>query len=227
MSSDNIQKILTIIEDDVDLGKAMQALFNGVGYQTLLFNSAEAYLTEKSSKLPFKKTNKKISSKLQLESFLIDIRLPAMNGLELFERIKSENIMCQPVIFLTGHGDIDMGVSAIKNGAFDFITKPIKTEVLLKRIEDSMIFSKELLKERAFSQQFEARLETLTVKETEILVQIIRGSSNKQISEKLDNSIRTVELHRARILKKMNASNAIELTRDYERYSQLNDYKSK
>lgn len=227
MSSDNIQKILTIIEDDVDLGKAMQALFNGVGYQTLLFNSAEAYLTEKSSKLPLKKTNKKISSKLQLESFLIDIRLPAMNGLELFERIKSENIMCQPVIFLTGHGDIDMGVSAIKNGAFDFITKPIKTEVLLKRIEDSMIFSKELLKERAFSQQFEARLETLTVKETEILVQIIRGSSNKQISEKLDNSIRTVELHRARILKKMNASNAIELTRDYERYSQLNDYKSK
>ena len=174
-----------------------------------------------------KKTNKKISSKLQLESFLIDIRLPAMNGLELFERIKSENIMCQPVIFLTGHGDIDMGVSAIKNGAFDFITKPIKTEELLKRIEDSMIFSKELQKERAFSQQFEARLETLTVKETEILVQIIRGSSNKQISEKLDNSIRTVELHRARILKKMNASNAIELTRDYERYSQLNDYKSK
>ena len=75
-----------------------------------------------------------------LECFLIDVRLPNMNGLELFERMKTENKICQPVIFLTGHGDIDMGVSAIKNGAFDFITKPIKTEELLKRIEDSMDF---------------------------------------------------------------------------------------
>ena len=226
MSSDNASKKLTIIEDDIDLGKAMLMLFRSSGFETILFNSAEEYLDEKKladSKIKEKKHN----TKFELECFLIDVRLPNMNGLELFERMKTENKICPPVIFLTGHGDIDMGVSAIKNGAFDFITKPIKTEELLKRIEDSMIFSKELLKERAFSQQFEARLETLTVKETEILVQIIRGSSNKQISEKLDNSIRTVELHRARILKKMNASNAIELTRDYERYSQLNDYKSK
>ena len=226
MSSDSTLKKLTIVEDDIDLGKAMVMLFRSAGFETVIFSSAEEFLDQIKSIKP-KIEKKKQSAKVGLECFLIDVRLPNMNGLELFERMKTENKICQPVIFLTGHGDIDMGVSAIKNGAFDFITKPIKTEELLKRIEDAMNFSKELQKERTFVQQFEARLETLTVKETEILGIIIRGLSNKQISEKLDNSIRTVELHRARILKKMNASNAIELTREYERYSQLNDYKSK
>ena len=146
-----------------------------------------------------------------------------MNGLELFERIKSEAVVTQPVIFLTGHGDIDMGVSAIKNGAFDFMTKPVNSEELLNRVEDAMNLSKELQKERNFTQLFEERMNELTDRETEVLNNIVRGLSNKQISEKLKNSIRTIELHRARILKKMNATNAIELTRQYERYLQLND----
>ncbi len=226
MSSDSTLKKLTIIEDDIDLGKAMVMLFRSAGFETVIFSSAEEFLEQTKSIKP-KVEKKKQSTKVGLECLLIDVRLPNMNGLELFERMKTENKICPPVIFLTGHGDIDMGVSAIKNGAFDFITKPIKTEELLKRIEDAMKFSREIQKERTFIQLFETRLETLTLKETEILGQIIRGSSNKQISEKLDNSIRTVELHRARILKKMNTSNAIELTRDYERYNQLNDYKSK
>ena len=118
-----------------------------------------------------------------------------------------------------------MGVSAIKNGAFDFMTKPVNSEELLNRVEDAMNLSKELQKERNFMQLFEERMNELTERETEVLNKIVKGLSNKQISNKLKNSIRTIELHRARILKKMNASNAIELTRQYERYLQLNDSK--
>lgn len=225
MSSDNTQKILTIIEDDVDLGKAMEALFRGAGYNTFLHNSAEAYLEEKNNIPSVQNKKNQPASKLKLQCFLIDVRLPSMNGLELFERIKSEAVVTQPVIFLTGHGDIDMGVSAIKNGAFDFMTKPVNSEELLNRVEDAMNLSKELQKERNFTQLFEERMNELTDRETEVLNNIVRGLSNKQISEKLKNSIRTIELHRARILKKMNATNAIELTRQYERYLQLNDSK--
>ncbi|MFZ0788122.1 MAG: response regulator [Chromatiaceae bacterium] len=141
---------------------------------------------------------------------MLDVRLPGLSGMALLERLRAERSPL-PVIMLTGHGDIDMAVRAMKVGATDFLTKPFSSQILLDRIQDLLRRSSELAAPLAGPDEAAARFATLTAREREIFDHIVSGDSNKAVARKLGISIRTVESHRASIMEKMEAKTLVDL----------------
>jgi FixJ family two-component response regulator len=143
---------------------------------------------------------------------IIDIRMPNMNGIELHKVLIERNILL-PVIFLTGHGDIPMGVQAMKTGAIDFLTKPVTREKLMASIRTAIQKSEVILSENARHQEAKARLTDLTDRERAVMLLAVQGLPNKQIARQLGISHRTVEIHKSKIMQKTNALNLLDLAR--------------
>lgn len=143
---------------------------------------------------------------------VLDVRLPGMNGLELQRELYQRGIR-MPVLFITGHGDIPMAVRAVNAGAMDFLEKPFDDEVLLARVESALEEDREQREISTRRASIEERLATLTPREREVMEEILRGKLNKVIAADLDLSTRTVEVHRARILEKLQARNGSEMVR--------------
>ncbi len=144
---------------------------------------------------------------------LLDVRMPGTSGLELFERLMDQANLAAalPVIFLTGHGDVPTAVGAVKRGAFDFVEKPFADNALVDRIERALVASGESLLKRRATDRF-ARLQSdLTERERDVMRLVVEGRANKVIAETLHISVRTVEVHRARVFEKMNVKSAVEL----------------
>ena len=143
---------------------------------------------------------------------LLDVRMPGMSGLVLFERLAERGLLpALPVIFLTGHGDVPTAVAAVKRGAFDFVEKPFSNNALVDRIELALQASgDELLRRRALN-SVERTLAGLTEREAEVMRLVVAGRPNKLIADELGISVRTVEVHRARVFEKMNVRSAVEL----------------
>ncbi|MDX9706554.1 MAG: response regulator [Azospira sp.] len=142
---------------------------------------------------------------------LLDIRMGGMSGLQLFDRLlELGNTM--PVIFLTGHGDVPMAVSALKKGAFDFVEKPFSDNDLLDRVEEALRLDAVNRASVASSESINSRLERLTVRERQIMELILAGKYNKVIADELQISMRTVEVHRAHLFEKMGVRTAVELS---------------
>ena len=143
---------------------------------------------------------------------LLDMRMPGMNGMALFERLVEHGwIRAMPVIFLTGHGDVATAVSAVKRGAFDFVEKPFSDNALVDRVVQALAASEVALREDLDRASVRARLAELTEREREVMTQVIDGAANKQIADELSISVRTVEVHRARVFDKMEVKSAVEL----------------
>jgi two-component system, LuxR family, response regulator DctR len=143
---------------------------------------------------------------------LLDMRMPGMSGLALFDRlIERDLITALPVIFLTGHGDVPTAVDAVKRGAFDFVEKPFADNALVDRIEQALQRSAAAIVARQQKEQLRRRLAELTDREHEVMRRIIDGRPNKLIADELDISVRTVEVHRARVFEKMDVRSAVEL----------------
>jgi two-component system response regulator DctR len=139
---------------------------------------------------------------------LLDIRMPAMSGVALFDALNKLGLTSRfPVIFLTGHGDVPMAVDTLKRGAFDFFEKPFNDNKLMDRVVEALAASRLA----GTAAAVHARLETLSVREREVLDLILDGKMNKVIADKLGISMRTVEVHRAHIFDKMNVKTAVEL----------------
>ena len=144
---------------------------------------------------------------------VLDVRMPGTSGLVLFERLAERGLLSLlPVIFLTGHGDVPTAVAAVKRGAFDFVEKPFSNNTLVDRVELALELSAGALAERAGAQRLRRALAELTEREREVMRLVIEGRPNKLIADALDISVRTVEVHRARIFDKMNVKSAVELT---------------
>lgn len=143
---------------------------------------------------------------------VVDIRMPGMNGLELQKRLKQENSSL-PIIFITGHGDIPMAVEAIRNGALDFMRKPIREQDLLDRIQEAMSIESDghALHERRLRQQ--EALTSLTKREGEVFDLVADGKANKVVAHELNISERTVEVHRSQVMKKLSARSLAELVK--------------
>ena len=143
---------------------------------------------------------------------LLDVRMPGMSGLVLFERLTERGLLAVlPVIFLTGHGDVPTAVAAVKGGAFDFVEKPFSNNALVDRIQLALEASgNQLLRQRG-QQAVGRTLAGLTEREREVMRLVIDGRPNKLIADDLGISVRTVEVHRARIFEKMNVKSAVEL----------------
>ena len=143
---------------------------------------------------------------------LLDIRMPGMSGLELRDWLNERGAKL-PIIFITGHGDVPMAVDAMKRGAVDFIQKPFKDEELLERVREAMDSSEKQRETQAKIDRWRQRLDSLTPREREVMTQVVAGLPNKVIAQDLEISQRTVEIHRARVMHKMQVRSIAELVR--------------
>ena len=144
---------------------------------------------------------------------LLDVRMPGTSGLALFDRLlaRPSLVSQMPVIFLTGHGDVPTAVNAVKNGAFDFFEKPFADNALVDRIEQALVSSADALLKRRDSQRFSRQQSDLTERERDVMDLVAQGRANKVIADMLHISVRTVEVHRARVFEKMGVKSAVEL----------------
>ncbi|MEN9538064.1 MAG: hypothetical protein RLZZ126_299 [Pseudomonadota bacterium] len=143
---------------------------------------------------------------------LLDVRMPGMSGLELFDWMVQRGLHeATPVIFLTGHADVPTAVATVKRGAFDFCEKPFSDNVLVDRVEQALQQSARVVATRSARLQVQGRLDSLTERERDVMQLIVAGQANKQIADRLSISVRTVEVHRARVFEKMNVKSAVEL----------------
>ena len=143
---------------------------------------------------------------------VLDMRMPGLSGLGLFDRLADEGLLpLLPVIFLTGHGDVPTAVATVKRGAFDFVEKPFSNNALVDRIEQALAASRDALAARDSRGGLRTRLAELTEREREVLQLVGAGRPNKLIADALDISVRTVEVHRARVFDKMQVKSAVEL----------------
>ena len=143
---------------------------------------------------------------------VLDVRMPGTSGLVLFERLAERGLLALlPVIFLTGHGDVPTAVAAVKRGAFDFVEKPFSNNALVDRVELALAQSAQALLARRRQDTLQRALAELTEREREVMQLVIDGRPNKLIADELDISVRTVEVHRARVFDKMHVKSAVEL----------------
>ena len=190
--------VVMVVDDDAGVRNAMRALLKSVGLNSALFGSAQDFLAAYEPS--------------QLGCLVLDIRMPGMSGMELQQQLNMRGAVV-PVIFMTGHGDIPMAVEAMQHGAFDFLQKPFRDQDLLDRIQRAIARDAELRKSLGEHARIRAHLESLTPREREVLDLMTRGLQNKAIGQELGVSPRTVEIHRARVMEKMNASSVAELVR--------------
>jgi two-component system response regulator FixJ len=187
-----------VVDDDTGVRNATRALLKSVGLECALFASAQEFLAT--------------YQPVQPGCLLLDIRMPGMSGLELQQQLNLRGAVI-PVIFMTGHGDIPMAVEAMQQGAFDFLQKPFRDQDLLDRIQRAIAKDEELRKSLGEHARIKAHLDSLTPREREVLDLMTQGKQNKAIGQDLGVSPRTVEIHRARVMEKMNAQSVAELVR--------------
>lgn len=185
-----------IIDDDDAIRDALAWLLKSRGVPSRSWPSGEAFLADYSPALR--------------GCLILDIRMGGMSGTELFDELLARQCPL-PVIFLTGHGDIPLAVSTLKQGAFDFVEKPFNDNELVDRVLRAM--EADALREaaRASSAEVEARAAQLTSREREVMELIVEGLFNKVIADRLGIAVRTVEVHRARVFEKMGVRSAVEL----------------
>jgi FixJ family two-component response regulator len=187
-----------IVDDDRNILRAMQFLLKSVGLRSEVFASGDEFLEAFDAKRP--------------GCLVLDIRMPGLGGLELQERLLGIRSSL-PVIFVTGHGDVPMAVEAMQKGAFDFVQKPFSEDDLLGRIQAALAADRRERDEQARRADVAARLGLLTAREREVMELVVTGKPNKVIAYELGVSQRTVEIHRARVMDKMQARSLADLVR--------------
>ena len=142
--------------------------------------------------------------------FVLDVRVEPMSGLRVFDELVARRLR-NPVLFLSGHGDIPMAVDALKNGAFDFLEKPYSDNALAVRVEQALAVDAAMHQHDARAAERDARLQSLTEREREVMQRVAAGKLNKVIADELHVSVRTVEVHRARVYAKLGVRSAAEV----------------
>lgn len=143
---------------------------------------------------------------------LLDVRMPGLSGLGLFQRLLLKPWQAAlPVIFLSGHADVSTAVDAVKQGAFDFCEKPFSDNALVDRVEQALAQSAQVLEHLRLRETLQQRLQGLTEREGDVMRLVVAGLPNKLVADQLDISVRTVEVHRARVFEKMQVKSAVEL----------------
>lgn len=190
-----------IVDDDEEVRTALRELLLSVGLDVICFGSTRELLDANLPRRP--------------GCLILDVRMPGISGLELQSHLTAKGD-APPIIFLTGHGDIPMTVSAMKAGAVDFLTKPVRGQALLDAVNAGIKRDIVLRKEALLVKKRVEQLSTLTEREREIFREVARGRVNKQIAFDLGISEVTVKLHRGKVMRKMQAASVGELIRTWE-----------
>jgi RNA polymerase sigma factor (sigma-70 family) len=197
-NNDKQKPTVFIVDDDQAIRHAMELLMRSVGLDYEIFHSGDEFLAGFSADRP--------------GCLVLDIRMPGLGGLELQQRLIDLHSTL-PIIFITGHGDVPMAVEAMQKGAVDFIQKPFRDQDLLDRIHEALKTDRERRSEREEQEEIADRLDKLTKREREVMDLVVTGKPNKVIAYELGVSQRTVEIHRARVMEKMEARSLAELVR--------------
>jgi FixJ family two-component response regulator len=193
--------VVFVVDDDPSVRKSLDRLLRSVGYQVQTYDSARAFMGR--SPLPTTDTP---------QCIILDVRMPGVSGLELQTSLRNSGSRI-PIVFSTGFGDVTSSVRAMKIGAVDFLTKPIDEEQLLSAVDRGLSLDVELRRVDAVMSSLKGRLGRLTPRERQVFALVVTGLLNKQIAGRLGTCERTIKVHRARIMKKMEAGSVAELVR--------------
>ena len=189
--------IVFIVDDDEAVRQSTAWLIESIGLKVNSFVSADDFLENYNN---------------ESGCIVMDVRMPGMSGLEAQEEMKNRGISL-PLIFITGHGDVPMAVRALKRGAFDFIEKPFNDQLLLDAVQRGLKQNSEARESLLLNESIDKRISSLTPREHEVMLRVTEGKPNKVIAHELNVSIKTVEVHRARMMEKMEASSVAELVK--------------
>ena len=187
-----------VVDDDAAMRDALGSLLTAAKKRVCACASADEFLQAYEAQHP--------------ACLVLDVRMPGMSGPDLQQHL-AENGIDVPIIFLTGHGDVQTATKSMRNGALDFLQKPVQKHDLLIRVDEAMARSAEACRKRSVREQVGGRLAALTAREQQVLDLMVAGCSNKVISLQLDIAPRTVEHHKARIMQKMRVSSLPDLVR--------------
>lgn len=190
-----------VVDDEEPVRDALVFLLHSCGIEAVGFDSAPSLMRE---------LERGGGARPVRGCFLLDVRLGADNGLALHATLMKMGLM-NPVIFLTGHGDVPMAVEALKRGAFDFIEKPYSDNALIERVRAALAVEADRYARQTRSAERNARLSSITPREREVMLRVAAGKLNKVIADELNVAMRTVEVHRARVFAKLGVRTAAEL----------------
>jgi two-component system, LuxR family, response regulator FixJ len=191
----NKQATVFVVDDDEAVGESISFLVQSIGLRAKAFLTATQFLG---------------AYKGEPGCLVLDVRMPEMSGLELQRYMKIHGVLL-PIVFLTGHGDVPMAVDAMKLGALNFMAKPFSGQALLDNVHEAIKKDEELRAKRENHNGVLQRIALLTKREHEVMRLVIQGLRSKAVGEALDISTKTVELHRNRIMEKMQVSSSVEL----------------
>jgi FixJ family two-component response regulator len=198
--------IVFVIDDDRLIRDGLHSLIKSVGLRVQTFASAQDFLAAKRPDAP--------------ACLVLDVRMPGLSGLDLQLKLRDGGIPI-PIIFITGHGDIPMSVRAMKEGAHEFQTKPVRGQDLLDAVHKALAADQMLRQERGQANEIRGRFESLTPREKEVLELVVAGLLNKQIADRLGMSELTVKTHRAHVMEKTQADSLAHLVRMSEKLKTL------
>lgn len=191
-----------LVDDDSVVRQALAWLLRSRRLHSEAFDSAEAF-------------DAHVSAGFNVSSpscVLLDVRMAGLSGLAMFDKLIGYGLLPKlPVIFLTGHADVATAVAAVKRGAFDFCEKPFNGNALVDRIEQALALSANALSHNSAASSIKARQASLTEREKAVMERVVKGVPNKLVADQLDISVRTVEVHRAKVFDKMRVKSAVEL----------------
>lgn len=199
--------VVYLVDDDASVRRGISRLIRSAGYHVEVFESAEEFLQRKENGLP--------------SCLVLDIKMPGSTGMDLQQRLLASG-QSTPIIFLSGHADVPTSVQAMKEGAFDFLTKPVTAEDLLSAVRKAIhadILQKKQNEEVA---EVQSRMSTLTNREAQVFSLVVTGMLNKQIAAELGTTEKTIKVHRARVMEKMGAESLAELVQLANRITGLN-----